>query len=178
MFKFFFSSKGRFSRSQWWVAHIIILPLVIIGFVPLLLMGPSYRGFGHIIGTLYNTAMVPSCFALFIVSNIKRFHDRGKSGWWWILVLVPGLGSIWHIVECGFLAGDEGPNFYGPAPGTKKQVKDNSAHQLELVRENLAALISEQHAAIKPQPVILASSKPVQTQFHDRPRDKQSPFSR
>ena len=46
----------------------------------------------------------------------KRWHDRGKSGWWSLIVLVPILGAIWILVELGFLRGTEGPNQYGPDP--------------------------------------------------------------
>jgi uncharacterized membrane protein YhaH (DUF805 family) len=178
MFKFFFSAKGRFNRSQWWIAHIIILPLVLIGIVPILILGPSYHGVGHIASTLYNIVMVPSCFALFVVANIKRFHDRGKSGWWWLMVFIPGIGSAWHFIECGFFVGDAGPNFYGPSPVAIKQANNNSAQELELVRANLEAHLAKQLPATKPQPAILAGSKPAPTQYHDRPRDKQSLFSR
>ena len=40
----------------------------------------------------------------------KRWHDRGKSGWWTLILLVPLIGFIWFLVECGFLRGTEGPN--------------------------------------------------------------------
>lgn len=29
---------------------------------------------------------------------IKRFHDRGKSGWWVCIAFIPILGLIWYIV--------------------------------------------------------------------------------
>ena len=47
---------------------------------------------------------------------IKRFHDRGKSGWWSLIALIPYVGGIWLFVECGCLAGDKGRNQYGDDP--------------------------------------------------------------
>ena len=45
----------------------------------------------------------------------KRWHDRGKSGWWSLIVLVPIIGGIWAFIELAVLGGDEGDNDYGPA---------------------------------------------------------------
>jgi uncharacterized membrane protein YhaH (DUF805 family) len=44
----------------------------------------------------------------------KRWHDRGKSGWWSLIILIPIIGAIWMLVECGFLSGEDGSNHYGP----------------------------------------------------------------
>ena len=44
----------------------------------------------------------------------KRFHDRNKSGWWTALAFVPLIGTLWILVECGFLKGSRGDNKYGP----------------------------------------------------------------
>jgi uncharacterized membrane protein YhaH (DUF805 family) len=47
---------------------------------------------------------------------IKRWHDRGKSGWWMLIFFVPIVGWIWGGIELGFLKGTDGPNEYGPDP--------------------------------------------------------------
>ena len=46
----------------------------------------------------------------------KRWHDRDKSGWWTLIILVPFIGGIWLLVECGILEGTKGANRYGPDP--------------------------------------------------------------
>jgi uncharacterized membrane protein YhaH (DUF805 family) len=48
----------------------------------------------------------------------KRWHDRGKSGWWTLILLIPLIGAVWALVELGFLRGTEGPNEYGGDPLT------------------------------------------------------------
>ncbi len=45
--------------------------------------------------------------------SVKRWHDRNKSGWWVLIVLIPIIGGIWALIELGFLPGTEGPNAYG-----------------------------------------------------------------
>ncbi|MGF1807380.1 DUF805 domain-containing protein, partial [Aliivibrio sifiae] len=47
---------------------------------------------------------------------IKRFHDRNKSGWWMLISLVPFIGGLWLLIECGCLSGNEGDNKFGPEP--------------------------------------------------------------
>ena len=48
--------------------------------------------------------------------GVKRWHDRGKSGWWVLIALIPIVGGIWTFVECGCLRGTVGPNQFGPDP--------------------------------------------------------------
>lgn len=56
----------------------------------------------------------------YIVANfaiqIKRFHDRNKSGWWIFLHFIPAIGGIWALIELGFLKGTPGPNRFGADP--------------------------------------------------------------
>ncbi len=64
-----------------------------------------------------NALLVLAClFALAMWVNIavtiKRFHDRGKPGVWFLMMFVPYIGSIWILVECGFLRGASGWNDY------------------------------------------------------------------
>lgn len=47
---------------------------------------------------------------------VKRWHDRDKSGWWVLIGLIPLIGGIWMLIECGFLDGTPGSNKYGPSP--------------------------------------------------------------
>ncbi|HAE49771.1 MAG TPA: DUF805 domain-containing protein, partial [Tistrella mobilis] len=46
----------------------------------------------------------------------RRCHDRGRSGWFQLIMLIPLIGWIWLLVEIGFLRGTEGPNRFGPDP--------------------------------------------------------------
>ena len=51
-----------------------------------------------------------------IMLHIKRCHDRDKSGWWCLLLLIPVVGTIWAIIDLGVLAGTLGENRFGPDP--------------------------------------------------------------
>jgi uncharacterized membrane protein YhaH (DUF805 family) len=59
-------------------------------------------GIGYILGLWISLA-----------AQVKRWHDRGASGWWVLINLIPGIGTL---VSCGFLEGKPGPNRFGPDP--------------------------------------------------------------
>ena len=53
--------------------------------------------------------LVPS-----LAVGVRRLHDTGRSGWWWLIVLIPIVGAILLTV---WWAGDSKPaNQYGPSP--------------------------------------------------------------
>ncbi len=90
--------------------------LIVIGIVAQLIDGilglhVGEAGIG-IISIVVSLISVYLALALYA----KRWHDRGKSGWWSLIVLVPFIGAIWILVELGILEGNRGANNYGPDP--------------------------------------------------------------
>jgi uncharacterized membrane protein YhaH (DUF805 family) len=110
--KQFFTTRGRISRSTYWkyfggfYAAILIL---VKAFDLENNVAPMWLQFTFGIAFL---AFLP----IAIVVKIKRWHDLDKSGWWLFLVLIPCVGAIWTVIECGFFAGTPGPNRFGPNP--------------------------------------------------------------
>jgi uncharacterized membrane protein YhaH (DUF805 family) len=60
--------------------------------------------------------VVPPSLWIGLVLSVKRWHDRNKSGWWVLVNLVPVVGWLWQLIECGFLRGTTGPNRFGQDP--------------------------------------------------------------
>jgi uncharacterized membrane protein YhaH (DUF805 family) len=104
----FFTFDGRVDRGQWWVGFALIL---VAEFLTWILFGH-----GLVARVLWLVFFVAS-----LGIHIKRFHDRGKSGWWVLVFFIPVIGFIWMIIEMGLLEGDYGPNAYGP-PGARGRV--------------------------------------------------------
>jgi len=46
---------------------------------------------------------------------VRRLHDIGKSGWWYLLILLPIVGWIWLIVLFA-TEGESRPNNWGENP--------------------------------------------------------------
>ena len=113
---------GRASRGEywWWVLFSVIVQTVL--YIPMMALGvatPSDGGQapspgGIVFGVLYFLVAV----ALFLPSlavAIRRLHDAGYSGWYYLLGLIPLVGGIILIV---FLAKQTSPrgDQYDPAP--------------------------------------------------------------
>jgi uncharacterized membrane protein YhaH (DUF805 family) len=117
-----FGFSGRIGRGQWWLAQLAILVVIIVfvGIIVAVAQPSASDGLDNV-GTgvvLLVGAAVVLMVWINIASTVKRFHDRDKSGVWFLIVLVPYIGSLWQLVECGFLAGSTGTNSYGPPPGS------------------------------------------------------------
>ncbi|WP_337659890.1 DUF805 domain-containing protein [Anderseniella sp. Alg231-50] len=116
----FLSMNGRIGRGKFWIG---ILALMVAAFLLSFLLGMIGLmsvdetgmpvGAGYWIGLLILMAVTiwPS-----ICIYGKRFHDRDKSAWWMLIGLVPIVGGIWLLVECGLLQGTDGPNRFGADP--------------------------------------------------------------
>ena len=103
--KYLFASlDGRIHRQKWWIGVGILFLLWIVS--------GALFGRDGLIPLLTGLAILVGGICLYI----KRCHDRGKSGWWCLLLLVPVLGTIWAIVDLGILEGTPGRNAYGPNP--------------------------------------------------------------
>jgi uncharacterized membrane protein YhaH (DUF805 family) len=50
-----------------------------------------------------------------LASAARRLHDLGRSGWWSLLALVPGIGLIF-IVALALMPGQNDENRFGPSP--------------------------------------------------------------
>nr|WP_298686967.1 DUF805 domain-containing protein [uncultured Dongia sp.] len=112
--QFFFSYEGRFSRMQWWLAQAAIVAYQLFFFI-------SLNAYEIPIQELNGAAillawlLVAVCIWVNIATSAKRFHDRGKSGGWIMMNFVPVIGSIWVLLECGFMPGASQDNRYGAA---------------------------------------------------------------
>ena len=120
-----FGLDGRIGRGMWWLGHLILTPIIIFCIVTAIagiaskndaLMSAAGLSFLLIIITI-----IP-CAYIGISTTIQRYHDRGKSGWWFLMNFVPLIGPLWVLIECGFCSGDEGDNAYGPPPSAGRRM--------------------------------------------------------
>jgi uncharacterized membrane protein YhaH (DUF805 family) len=112
--QFYLSAQGRVNRKQFWLR--LVLPCFVISIILLFIdmaLGTYdvQNGVGLLSGIFSVLVIIPA-----ILVYIKRWHDRDKSGWWMLILLIPIVGAIWFLVELGFLPGTPGPNRFGPPP--------------------------------------------------------------
>lgn len=110
-----FSIAGRIGRGQFWLRGLVQFAFLMICWMILLATGVATESPAVFLLAL---PILGGSIWFSICLYAQRFHDRGKSGWWQLINLVPFIGPVWLLVECGLLSGDEDDNEYGPPPGS------------------------------------------------------------
>lgn len=123
MMNLLFSFQGRLNRAKFWLINIGVVVVEMIIFAVLFggtatTMADPDQALAAMSGINAVIVVIVSVIAFWIslAVAVRRFHDRNKSGWWVLIVLVPVIGGLWYLIECGFLKGTTGPNNYGPDP--------------------------------------------------------------
>ncbi|MEA9556024.1 DUF805 domain-containing protein [Xanthomonas nasturtii] len=112
--------EGRSRRKEYWMFMLLqVIVLVVLGImfgIAAAVMGgengpgPLAWVVGAIIAIFVLALIVPS-----IAVTVRRLHDQDKSGWFYLISLVPYVGGFIVLVfMC--LDGTPGPNQYGESP--------------------------------------------------------------
>ncbi|MFL9844210.1 DUF805 domain-containing protein [Flavobacterium rhizosphaerae] len=97
--------SGRARRSEYW--YFVLCQIII--FIFLLIMTFVIAEFFYLYLLYALATFVPT-----LAVAVRRLHDVGKSGWFYLLSLVPIANIYILILYC--TDGDNGPNEYGPDP--------------------------------------------------------------
>ena len=110
-----FSFQGRINRAKWWLGAILG---GVIGAVPYVAGAIMSDGFQRLNAVSIALIVIGVLIMIWtgLAAGVKRCHDRGKSGWWMLLALIPFIGSIWMFIELGILEGQSEPNQWGENP--------------------------------------------------------------
>jgi uncharacterized membrane protein YhaH (DUF805 family) len=120
--KLLFSFEGRINRAKFW---LVLLGVAAVEVIVLSATGGSAyltaADPAMVMQSMSSTGYIPliifiPLFWIGLAANVKRWHDRDKSGWWVLINLVPVIGGLWSLIETGFLPGTRGSNRFGPDP--------------------------------------------------------------
>ena len=102
-----FTLKGRASRKE----YIVFTIFEFLIFTPLLIMEKKYGRTDLL--TIF--AIISVLIYLFIYTsvNVRRLHDCGLSGWWYLLNFI--LSPFIFLILC-LIKGDKNKNKYGALP--------------------------------------------------------------
>jgi uncharacterized membrane protein YhaH (DUF805 family) len=98
---------GRASRTEYWMYQLFNFIAVIV----LSVLGAMLGKAGSALVLLYAVGVLLPGLAVLI----RRLHDTGRSGWWFLIVLVPGIGGLVLFIFT-LLDSQPGDNEYGPNP--------------------------------------------------------------
>jgi uncharacterized membrane protein YhaH (DUF805 family) len=104
-----FSFEGRLPRKSFWLYGVLGITLAQM-FIYFLL------GIAGVSEALASGVAALAVVWPGLAINVKRWHDRDKPGWWVLINLVPLVGTLWTLIECGLLPGTPGDNRFGPDP--------------------------------------------------------------
>ncbi|WP_304716891.1 MULTISPECIES: DUF805 domain-containing protein [Neisseria] len=91
--------SGRASRREFWGFALFSVVVEIAILFVAGIMFEINKSLGSIFGLLCWLFVIALVIPHLSV-GVRRLHDIGKSGWWFLIVLVPLIGPIWLIVLC------------------------------------------------------------------------------
>lgn len=109
---------GRANRGEFWWPALALLIVNLLIQIPGYLLGsfdPS-TGTATMAGP-FAVVMWVLALATFLPSiavAVRRFHDTGRSGWWYLIILVPLAGPIIWLVLLAGASKPEGVRFDNP----------------------------------------------------------------
>jgi uncharacterized membrane protein YhaH (DUF805 family) len=108
--------NGRARRKEYWMWTLYYTIVLLFAMVLDNVLGLNFEllgqnlGYGWLYVTIGITHLIPG---LGIV--VRRLHDVGKSGWFYLIILIPLIGFIWILVLfC--TEGDKEDNKWGSNP--------------------------------------------------------------
>jgi uncharacterized membrane protein YhaH (DUF805 family) len=120
MLGLFLNPSGRIGRGMWWLVGPLQLVLIMLWLVSLFSAGNMHRGIIPVFGLFWTLLILPILW-MGLCADIKRYHDRGKSGFWVLISFIPLIGPVWMIIELGMLPGDQDENRFGPPTGSSRR---------------------------------------------------------
>ena len=91
--------NGRARRKEYWMWTLYYTIVLLFAMVLDNVLGLNFEllgqnlGYGWLYVTIGITHLIPG---LGIV--VRRLHDVGKSGWFYLIILIPLIGFIWVLV--------------------------------------------------------------------------------
>jgi len=116
-----FSFNGRIPRDLMWATWLATSAVVVVATLMIRVLGavlPSGTAADYLQAALVvlYVAVVVLCFWFSLAMNVKRWHDRNKSGWMVLINFIPIVGGLWSFIALGFLPGTKWANEYGSDP--------------------------------------------------------------
>lgn len=113
----YFRISGRAPRAEYWwfylFTNLVAIVAVMVMVIAALLLSMEITSPMISWSLLFFGLIV--CLSLVIPSitvTIRRLHDTGRSGWWYLVNFIPYVGGILLLIFC-VLRSEEGPNEYG-----------------------------------------------------------------
>ncbi len=117
-----FDFRSRSTRPEFWYFVLFYFIFAIVAMLIDKVLGTTFKmdlglgageqdlGYGYIYLIYWLAMFIPGLSA-----GVRRLHDVGKSGWMYLVILIPLAGAIWLIVLWA-KESQPGDNKWGPNP--------------------------------------------------------------
>jgi uncharacterized membrane protein YhaH (DUF805 family) len=95
------SPKGTADRSEWWITTLVSDLLAQLTGLLGIYYWSSKEAYGTVLGGIL-ILFAATLLWITIAVTFKRLRDRGRPAWTMTLGMVPFIGWLWLIIECGF----------------------------------------------------------------------------
>ncbi len=118
--KNFANFNGRARRKEYWGTMLVY---IIVAVILSMLMNITFwiseylSYFFVLVASIFYLATIVPILAL----TVRRLHDIDKSGWWYLISLVPIIGGIWLLILL-CTEGTRGDNRFGADPKAVERV--------------------------------------------------------
>ena len=95
--------SGRARRKEYWMYTLIYMPILFLAMFADNALGTTFQmdvmgqavdvGYGWVYMIVALLHFLPSLSVV-----VRRLHDVGKSGWFYLIILIPLVGFIWMLV--------------------------------------------------------------------------------
>lgn len=102
--------SGRARRSEYWYWVLFVFLVFAAAVI-------ADNAFGSTVGAGVGWITLVLSLLLFLPNlaiTVRRLHDTGRSGWWWWLSFLCGIGAVIVLVFC-LQDSQPGDNEYGPS---------------------------------------------------------------
>jgi uncharacterized membrane protein YhaH (DUF805 family) len=110
--------QGRSPRSEYWYWILFVIIVQLFTVIPVILVAMLIQA--QDVWALLPFLIAAGAIALFlwlgtITVTIRRLHDQGLSGWFFLLFLIPSVGGLIELIFM-LQPSNPGSNTYGPQP--------------------------------------------------------------
>ena len=107
--------RGRAARSEFGFFYLFSSICSVVAIIIDNILGTQFKNIDSLSFGLYGYVYLLVALGLFIPNlsvSFRRLHDTNRSGWWYLILLVPLISVILLLVW----KGTGGDNEYGPDP--------------------------------------------------------------
>ena len=112
-----FSFNGRIGRLRYLAYGVGSMFLLMLMMIPLGAAGAVMGGEAgmSVVGMIAMAVIYAAMLVLSVMFGKRRLNDLNRSGWWFLLSIVP-IANLLLSIYLAFFPGAEGDNNFGPAP--------------------------------------------------------------